>query len=257
MGVELNAMDVHEQSLQSDNPLTPFAAWWYSCCSLVAGRQVAIAKVDFNGADSGGEADEYIELINHGPMIMDLSGWRVNAGDEGQDVTFPEASYIKPLQTIRIYTRKKGEFSFNSNKSIWNNKGDIAYLYDNQGLLVSSWCYGQPAHDLVFISDIFYDGIEKRTEGDEFAVISNKSDHWVDLSGWGLSAGNDQNFTFPSDSAIAPHSSIRVYTNHIEPSTGGFSFASKTAIWNNHGDTGKLTDTTGHLVSQYSYSEAK
>lgn len=256
-GVELGSMDVHERSLQSDKTLTPFSAWWHSCCELIAGRQVVISNVDFNGADSGGEADEFIELYNNGPMIIDLGNWRVNAGDVGQDVTFPECTYIKPQQTIRIYTRKKGEFSFNSNKSIWNNKGDIAYLFDQNEQLVSTWCYGKPAHELVFISDIFYDGLEKRSEGDEYAVITNKSDHWVDLSGWALSAGNDQDFSFPAGSAVAPHSSVRVYTNHVEPCTGGFSFGSKTAVWNNQGDTGKLADSSGHLVSQYSYTQAK
>lgn len=255
-GIELCAIDVHEQSMQSDQLLTPFAAWWHSCCSAIAGRQIMISKLDFNGSEQQGEQDEFIELMNHGPLIIDLSGWRVNAGDEGQDVTFPAESYIKPGARIRINTRKKGEYSFNSNCSIWNNKGDIAYLYDEKQHLISSWCYGNAAHELVYISDIFYDGLEKRSEGDEYAVITNKSDHWVDLTAWRLNAGGEQDFIFPTNSAIAPHHSIRVYTNHVDNATGGFNFASKTAVWNNQGDTGKLLDSAGHLVSQYSYAEA-
>jgi hypothetical protein len=148
-------------------------------------------------------------------MIVDLSNWRVNAGNEGQDVTIPVGTYILPGARIRIYTRKKGEFSFNSLHSVWNNKGDKAFLYDSKKTLISSWAYGNKATDDVSISHINFDGKEKGSEGDEYAQISNDSDSWIDVSGWQLSAGKEQNFEFPELTALAPKSSVRVYTNEI------------------------------------------
>ena len=241
---------------KSDTQHSPFAAWWQSCFDLLGPRQIVIKQVDCNGSSGNGEEDEFIEINNTGPMIVDLSNWRVNAGNEGQDVTIPVGTYILPGARIGIYTRKKGEFSFNSSHSIWNNKGDKAFLYDDKKTLISSWAYGNKACDDVSISHINFDGKEKGSEGDEYAQITNESDCWVDVSGWQLSAGKDQNFEFPLLTALAPKTSVRVYTNEIDARSGGFSFKSKRAIWNNKGDIGTLRDNTGKQVSKLSYGDA-
>lgn len=235
----------------------PFDAWWKSCCEMLSGRQIVISFVDYNGSELNGEEDEYIEIHNNGPMIVDLSCWRLNAGNDGQDVTFPQGTYILPLAKIRIHTRKKGEFSFNSTQSVWNNKGDQALLFDHNNTLVSSWVYGAKAQDKVSINHINFDGKEKGSEGDEYAEIANTSDFWVDVSGWKLNAGDEgQDFVFPEVSALQPGSKVRVYTNEVEQNTGGYSFGSKRAIWNNKGDTAKLSDNHGKLVSTLSYGDA-
>lgn len=252
-GVTESAKALYEQS---DKQQTPYNAWWQSCFDLLGPRQIVIGQVDCNGSSGNGEEDEFIEINNTGPMIVDLSNWRVNAGNEGQDVTIPVGTYILPGALIRIYTRKKGEFSFNSLHSVWNNKGDKAFLYDSKETLISSWLYGSKAWDEVSISHINFDGKEKGSEGDEYAQITNDSNCWVDVSGWQLSAGKAQNFQFPELSALAPKTSVRVYTNKIDAHSGGFSFKSKRAIWNNKGDIGTLRDNTGKQVSKLSYGDA-
>ncbi len=252
-GVTESAKALYEQS---DKQQPPYNAWWQSCFDLLGPRQIVIGQVDCNGSSGNGEEDEFIEINNTGPMIVDLSNWRVNAGNERQDVTIPVGTYILPGARIRIYTRKKGEFSFNSLNSVWNNKGDQAFLYDSNKTLISSWLYGSKAHDVVSISHINFDGKEKGSEGDEYAQITNDSDNWVDVSGWQLSAGKGQDFEFPQLTALAPRTSVRVYTNEVDASTGGFSFKSKRAIWNNKGDIGTLRDNTGKQVSKLSYGDA-
>jgi hypothetical protein len=243
------------KAMLEQGDLSPFEAWWQASCELLAPRQISVANVDFDGACGNGEEDESIELYNNGPMLLDLGNWRINAGDEGQDMTFPHGTLIMPKTCLRIHTRRKGEFSFNSPRPIWNNKGDTAVLFDAEGNEVCAYAYGCDGHAEVSISHINYDGHEKRTEGDEYAQLSNSGAKWVELSDWQLSAGSEQNFVFPKGALLKPFSSIKVFTNKIEGSSGGYSFASHKAIWNNQGDTGVLTDHKGQKVAQYSYGD--
>lgn len=257
-GVSASTVALFENN---DNDLTPFSAWWHSCCELLNEHQIVISKVDYNGSQKTGksnESDESIEIQNTGPLIVDLSGWRLNAGDDRQDIVFPQGTYILPQAKICVYTRKKGEFNFNSPQSVWNNKGDKAFLFNKKSALITSWSYGNHAHDAVTVSHINFDGQEKRTEGDEYVEITNASNNWVDIAGWKLTAGDgdEQYFVFPPDAVIKPRSNIRVYTNQIDRQSGGFSFASKTAVWNNKGDTGRLSDYKGKQVSSLSYGDA-
>lgn len=168
-------------------------------------------------------------------------------------MTFPEGTLLQSDQSVKIFTAPGEDFTFNSKLPIWNNKGDTGYLYNSEGTLISSWVYGIQAHQAVAISHIHYDGQEKYTEGDEYAEILNLGEHQVDLSAWTLSAGRTQDFHFPQQSVIAPGARIRVYTNKVDSVTGGYSFGSKTAIWNNKGDTGILSDYQGNQVSEFRY----
>ena len=231
----------------SDDTKTGCTSWWESCCDLLANQQVSIKHIQYDGHD------EYIELHNAGPMIIDLSGWRINAGNVGQDMVFPDGSVFYPQQTVRVYTEDKGDFSFNRSEAIWNNKGDVGFLYDKGGSLVCSYRYGNKCHDCAVISDVFYDGKEKRSEGDEFVEIVNVSNSWIGIADWSLNANSGQTFTFPQGSKLHPRQKIRVYTNRIDAKTGGYSFDSHKAIWNNKGDTARLIDNNQKEVSIYSY----
>lgn len=105
----------------------------------------------------------------------------------------------------------------------------------------------------VVISYIFYDGVVPRVESDEYAEITNQGSEAVNLGGWILNAGAPiQNFRFP-DFQLEPGETIRVYTNEVHPESGGFSFRSEDALWNNKGDCGYLRDGQGNLVSEYCY----
>jgi endonuclease YncB( thermonuclease family) len=105
----------------------------------------------------------------------------------------------------------------------------------------------------VVITYIFYDGVVKRVESDEFAVIKNVGGSPVNLSGWRLNAGNPgQDFWFPNFE-LQPGQECRVYTNENHPESCGFSFGSGQALWNNGGDCGHLYDSNGVEVSSYCY----
>jgi endonuclease YncB( thermonuclease family) len=113
----------------------------------------------------------------------------------------------------------------------------------------------QPQGDtLVVISHIFYDGVVKRVESDEYAEISNNGGICVDLRGWRLNADDPgQDFIFPAFT-LGPGGRCRVYTNEHHPESGGFTFASGGALWNNRDrECGHLYDSTGRKVSTYCY----
>lgn len=106
--------------------------------------KVEIVFILFDGAVPRVESDEYAQITNRGASPINLIGWRLNAGDPGQDFYFPSFS-IEPGQSCRVYTDESHPetcgFSYGSASAIWNNGGDCGYLYDDGGALVSEYCY--------------------------------------------------------------------------------------------------------------------
>lgn len=101
-----------------------------------------ISYVFYDGAESRTEGDEYAVVKNAGGTEINLKGWLLNAGDRGQNFSFP--SYVlKPGASVRIYTNRtiKGAFSFGIRKAIWNNGGDCGYLFTASGKQASEYCY--------------------------------------------------------------------------------------------------------------------
>lgn len=232
-----------------------FVAWWEANYALYANRQVIISALNFNGTSPNQPAsdeNEYIEITNQGPAILDLAGWSIHAGRE-QKMTFAAGTMIKSGETIRVYTFDKGEYSFKHQHPIWNNRGDKAALYDADAMLISQWQYGRVVENSIVISDLFFDGQERFSESDEYVEVANLSDAWVDISAWTLGGGHADDFVFAEGSRIAPNSCIRVYTNKLDASTGGYSWDSKRAIWNNKGGRAYLIGLENRNVSEYYY----
>lgn len=106
----------------------------------------------------------------------------------------------------------------------------------------------------VRITHIRYQGEVKRTQADEYAELTNTGTATATLDGWTLNAGDDgQDYTFPTGTRLRPGATLRVYTDEIHPESGGHSFASKSAIWNDKGDTAELRAADGTLVASYGY----
>ena len=224
---------------------------WEKSFNLFAPLQMTISALNYAGDDQLN--DEFIELFNKGPAILDISGWTLEAGSPDQRLVFPAGSLIQPLSMIRIYTAQRGSYYFGSERPIWNNRGDEALLYDHNMELVSSWCYGNKAHQYVDISYINVDGEQERTEGDEYIELTNFSKHRVDLSGWQINASSGNSFTFDVGTYIEPNGKLRIYTNKQDLNANELSFNCKRAIWNNTGGGGNLLDHLQMIVSEYHY----
>lgn len=106
------------------------------------GAKPLISYVYFDGQEARTEGDEYAVVKNTGGTEINLKGWRLNAGDRGQDFYFP-SFVLKPGANVRIYTNRtiKGAFSFAIRKAIWNNGGDCGFLFNASGKQMSQYCY--------------------------------------------------------------------------------------------------------------------
>lgn len=107
----------------------------------------------------------------------------------------------------------------------------------------------------VKITMIFYDGVVRSVESDEYVEITNLGSEPVNLKGWVLKDISEgyPSFTFPSY-VLQSGKSVRVYTNEIHPEYGGFSFGSGKAVWNNTSpDVAALFNAQGQEVSRKTY----
>lgn len=105
---------------------------------------VNITYIFYDGVVPSVESDEYAEITNQGSVDVNLSGWRLNAGDPGQDFYFPSYTLVIG-ESCRVYTNEFHPeycgFNFERGSAIWSNSGECGYLYDGVGSLVSTYCY--------------------------------------------------------------------------------------------------------------------
>jgi competence protein ComEC len=105
---------------------------------------IEITNVFYDGVKGRSEPDEYAVIENTGGSAVNLSGWRLNAGADGQDFYFPDYT-MQPGKACRVYTNEDHPeycgFNFGSGRALWANSGDCGYLYNNAGTEVSRYCY--------------------------------------------------------------------------------------------------------------------
>jgi endonuclease YncB( thermonuclease family) len=115
-----------------------------STTAPVTPGEVQITYILADGVVSRVESDEYAVVENIGGAEVSIGGFRLNAGDPGQDFVFPDY-VLQPGQSCRVYTNEMHletcGFSFGIGKAIWNNSGDCGFLYNQQGEKVSEYCY--------------------------------------------------------------------------------------------------------------------
>lgn len=104
-----------------------------------------IVTIYYDGQVPRVESDEYCEIRNEGGSAVNLSGWRLNADDEGQDFWFPDY-VLEPGASCRVYTNEVHPescgFSFGSRQALWNNSDpECGRLYDASGAEMHRYCY--------------------------------------------------------------------------------------------------------------------
>ena len=84
---------------------------------------------------------EVVTLMNNGPEIIDLTGWKLVSEKGNQTFDFPAGTSIPGKGTLNVVSGKNAQASTNvlvwTTENIWNNEGDPGVLYDAQGQLVS------------------------------------------------------------------------------------------------------------------------
>lgn len=105
---------------------------------------IAITAIQLRGSGDA-QPDEFIQLTNVVDVSVDLSGWKVTAGDEEQYFVFPASFVLAPGQSCRLYTNQAsadscGSYSFGFDRPIWDNNKDCGQVTDGLGALVSEVC---------------------------------------------------------------------------------------------------------------------
>lgn len=84
--------------------------------------------------------DEWIKVTNKGSSPVSLIGWKIE--DEGSKHIYTFPSYtLDSGSTVTVYAEKGTSTDTELHwglSPVWNNDGDTAYLYDNNGELVST-----------------------------------------------------------------------------------------------------------------------
>jgi large subunit ribosomal protein L20 len=110
----------------------------------------------------------------------------------------------------------------------------------------------KPSYAGLAISHLEYDPPGRDVDG-EYVRISNGSGATIDLTGWTLrDNGAKHVFTFPSFS-LAAGAEVQIWTRAGDSDAANLYWSSRSAIWNNEGDTAVLADASGAEVVRYSY----
>jgi large subunit ribosomal protein L20 len=110
----------------------------------------------------------------------------------------------------------------------------------------------KPSYEGLTISHLEYDPPGRDVDG-EYVRISNSSGAALDLSGWTLRDNDDKHvYTFPAFS-LAAGAEVQIWTRAGDNDAANLYWASRSAIWNNDGDTAVLSDASGAEVVRYSY----
>ena len=241
---------------------------------------IIISYINYDGQVKRTESDEYVEIANISESDVDISGCIVEDIGKGGKVDnmfqFPAATpVLKADESVKIYTNEyheeSGGHSFKSGSAMWNNARGVAILKNADGSKIHEYTYegedeSEPVEVIkkadegdIIISYINYDGQVKRTESDEYVEITNKSESDVDISGCivediGKGGKVDNMFQFPAATPVLKAGeSVMIYTNECHEESGGHSFKSGSAIWNNAGGVAVLKNSNEVKIDEYTY----
>ena len=97
-----------------------------------------VLNYDAEGPDTENLNGEWVSLRNSGLKTLDLNGWTLK--DAGTNIYKFDNFLLKPKETFFLFTGSGtdslGKLFWNSSTPIWNNKHDVLYIRDDEGLLV-------------------------------------------------------------------------------------------------------------------------
>ncbi|WP_332900208.1 lamin tail domain-containing protein [Haladaptatus sp. CMSO5] len=136
---------------------------------------------------------------------------------------------------------------------VWNNGGDTAYVYDDNGRLAASQSTsGDGCSSKICIQTINADGA---TLNDEYVDFTNTGSTDQDMTGWTVEDEVGKTYAFPSGYTITSDGTCRLHTGSGSDSSqdGDLYWGRGSPVWNNSGDTVYLYEADGLLHTQDSY----
>jgi len=96
---------------------------------------VRIASIDCKGKP------EVVVVENAGTSTQDLTGWKVSDDGQGHTFNFPNGFVLRPGSSVKLVSGGSGQDTerviFWKTRTVWNNDGDTARLFDPSGETVS------------------------------------------------------------------------------------------------------------------------
>jgi hypothetical protein len=94
-----------------------------------------------------GECDEWIQIENRGGAAQDMTGWKIQSVVEDQWYMFPNGYALDAGAVVYVHSGPESASSPPTHLQWdldykWRNAGDEAVLFDNAGLVVDTYCYG-------------------------------------------------------------------------------------------------------------------
>ncbi|WP_336361607.1 lamin tail domain-containing protein [Haladaptatus sp. ZSTT2] len=206
--------------------------------------------------EDGDETTEYVDIRNDGSSILDCSGFTLEDA-AGNDYTFPDSFALDAGATVRVHTGSGTDSTtdlyWGRGGGVWNNGGDSAYVYDDNGrLAVSQSTSGDGCSSKICIQEIQADGA---TLNDEYVDFTNTGSTDQDMTGWTVEDEVGKTYSFPSGYTITSDGSCRLHTGSGTDSSqdGDLYWGRGSPVWNNSGDTVHLYEADGSLHTQDSY----
>ena len=228
--------------------------------TLEAGRvAVEITNIKYDQGNQGPNG-EYVDFQNTGSYPADMTNWYVE-DKAGNRYTFPTFT-LDPGAIVRLRSGSGTDTNtelYWGGGAIWNNNGDIAFLYDASGTLRDQFPESTNTTSLA-VKRVKADGNGSLNR--EYVVFENSGSTALDLSGWTVEDEVAKTYAFDDASvditAVAPGATITLRTGSGTDNTKNngdieLYWGNGTPVWNNSGDTVFVYDDTGTKVLEYPY----
>lgn len=152
--IEPNVLYVDTFKMALDEAKKNCSGIWEGVCRTdLSSKQnsgcVQIASVNANppGDDNLNKNEEWIEIRNSCSTPEDLTKWLIKDNSTSNSYQFKTYA-LKSGSTVRVHSGCGADSSTDlywkcpeGKYAVWNNAGDHAYLYNNEGVLVSDYSY--------------------------------------------------------------------------------------------------------------------
>nr|WP_233341065.1 lamin tail domain-containing protein [Haloprofundus sp. MHR1] len=96
-------------------------------------------------------------------------------------------------------------------------------------------------------------GDDHENTNGEYLVFENAGDEPLDLTGWTVEDEAGHAYTFPTGFTLAPGARVTLYTGDGSDTDSELYWGSGSAVWNNGGDTIRVSDDAGTVVLEERY----
>ena len=120
--------------------------WSAGACGDPAVAAIEISSVEANppGDDAERPNDEYVEILNRGSAVVDLSGWKVRDESSSNRYEFPMGLQIEAGAAITLHSGCGTDTRVSvywCAGPVWSNNGDTVILQSPNGMIVHAKFY--------------------------------------------------------------------------------------------------------------------